>query len=100
MLYNFIKQAAQVIYAGKIITAFTGAGISKESGISTYREPQEGEWEKHDPMMLATELGFTLDPQLVWRWNMHRFDKMRKSQPNPAHFALTDLQALCHRSLS
>lgn len=89
-----IQHAAEAIQAGQIITAFTGAGISKESGISTYREPQEGEWAKHDPMMLATEIGFTLNPALVWRWNMHRFEKMRNSQPNPAHLALTDLQVI------
>lgn len=77
-----------------MVTAFTGAGISKESGISTYREPQEGEWAKHDPMMLATNIGFTLNPKLVWRWNMHRRDKMLKSQPNPAHHALTNLQSI------
>lgn len=89
-----IQQAAEAIRNGDIITAFTGAGISKESGISTYREPQEGEWAKHDPMMLATEIGFTLNPKLVWRWNMHRYHKMMQSQPNKAHLALTDLQTI------
>lgn len=89
-----VKQAVDYIKTANQVTAFTGAGISKESGISTYREPQEGEWAKHDPMMLATTLGFTLNPKLVWRWNMHRYDKMRNSQPNPAHLALTKLRTI------
>lgn len=94
MLDSNIKQAVDAIRDATQLTAFTGAGISKESGISTYREPQEGEWAKHDPMMLATELGFTLNPKLVWRWNMYRRDNMLNAQPNPAHLALTELQSL------
>lgn len=94
MTDNIIQQAAEAIDSSQTITAFTGAGISKESGISTYREPQEGEWAKHNPMMLATSLGFTLNPKLVWRWNMHRREIILNSQPNPAHHALTDLQSI------
>lgn len=91
---DFISKAAQAIHNANRITVFSGAGISKESGISTYREPQEGEWAKHDPMLLATNLGFMLNPKLVWKWNMNRYDKMLNSQPNPAHFAVTNLQTI------
>lgn len=89
-----IKQAVEALAGANQITAFTGAGISKESGISTYREPQEGEWAKHDPKLLATEFGFMIDPRKVWRWNMYRRAKMLNAQPNPAHLALTDLQEM------
>lgn len=71
--------------------ALTGAGISAPSGIPTFRG-EDGFWEKKDPHELASQSGFRKDPQMVWDWYNYRRDIIRKSEPNPAHYALVELE--------
>ena len=69
----------------------TGAGISAESGIGTFRDPG-GLWEQHDPRQLATPEAFTRDPALVHRFYNWRRAHCQKAQPNAAHHALAGLE--------
>jgi len=68
----------------------TGAGVSAESGIPTFRG-KEGYWRNLDPTKLATPEAFASDPQLVWVWYRERRQRIRNAQPNAAHQAITRL---------
>jgi NAD-dependent deacetylase len=70
------------------IAVLTGAGVSAESGIPTFRDAQTGLWAKYDPVMLASPEGFAEDPRRVWQWYDERRHKMRQCGPNPGHVAL------------
>ena len=56
------------------VCVLTGAGVSAESGVPTFREAQSGLWAKYDPLELATPDAFARDPGLVWRWYRWRRD--------------------------
>lgn len=75
----------------------TGAGVSAESGVPTFREAQTGLWEQYDPMDLATPEAFARDPELVWRWYRWRRDLVAGAEPNAGHRALAELQSLVPR---
>jgi NAD-dependent deacetylase len=74
------------------VTVLTGAGVSAESGIPTFRDKQTGLWEKFDVMDLATPEAFERDPSLVWGWYEWRRAIVKKARPNPAHRALAALE--------
>ena len=73
------------------ISVLTGAGISAESGIPTFRGPG-GYWRNFKPEDLATSAAFTRDPRLVWEWYEERRHAIAQAQPNPAHHALAQLE--------
>jgi NAD-dependent deacetylase len=75
----------------------TGAGVSAESGVPTFREAQTGLWEQYDPLELATPEAFARDPELVWRWYRWRRDLVARAEPNAGHRALAELQSLVPR---
>jgi len=85
---GFLKEADSV-------AVLTGAGVSAESGIPTFRDAQTGLWARYDPMQLATPEAFARDPALVSRWYDERRSKCASCAPNPGHFALARLQAAC-----
>ena len=93
-----IEQAAAKIARSRRIVVTTGAGISKESGIPTFREP-DGLWSRYRPEELATREAFLSDPKLVWGWYRERLRLARRAQPNPAHYALSGLEKLLPRFL-
>ena len=72
------------------VLVITGAGVSAESGISTFRG-KDGYWRNLDPTKLATPEAFARDPNLVWNWYCERRQCIRKAQPNPAHRAIANL---------
>jgi len=74
------------------VTVLTGAGVSTESGIPTFREAQVGLWSKYNPQELATPQAFSADPQLVWDWYNWRRQLVAKALPNPGHQALAALE--------
>lgn len=74
------------------VTVLTGAGVSAESGIPTFREAQTGLWAQYDPRELATPEAFMRNPRLVWEWYAWRRSLIEKAQPNLAHYALVDLE--------
>lgn len=74
------------------VLVITGAGISAESGISTFRGPG-GYWRQMNPMALASPAGFEHDPALVWEWYLERRAQIRQAAPNAGHRALAALEA-------
>ncbi|MFN6997606.1 MAG: SIR2 family NAD-dependent protein deacylase [Aquincola tertiaricarbonis] len=70
------------------VCVLTGAGMSAESGIPTFRDAQTGLWARFDPMQLASEPGFRADPRLVWDWYQQRREGVRRAQPHAGHQAL------------
>ena len=79
-----LKDAEKIIFV-------TGAGISQESGIPTFRGT-DGLWRKYDPMQLATIDAFYDDPKLVWEWYEERRKNILQAKPNPGHFAIAELE--------
>ena len=86
-----MNELREVIAKARRIVAFTGAGISVESGIPTFRGPG-GLWRKFKPEDLATAGAFERDPKLVWEWYDSRRQNMAKAKPNPGHHALAELE--------
>lgn len=89
-----IAHLARELVRAQRIVVITGAGISAESGIPTFRDAQTGLWARYDPMELAHIDAFHRDPELVTRWYHARFERCRHCEPNPGHAALARLQAL------
>jgi NAD-dependent deacetylase len=75
------------------VAVLTGAGVSAESGIPTFREAQTGMWARFDPMKLASPEGFEQDPATVWDWYRWRRELIDRSEPNPGHRALAAMEA-------
>ena len=73
------------------IVFVTGAGISQESGIPTFRG-KDGLWRKYDPMKLATIDAFYEDPKLVWEWYEERRSNILNAKPNPGHVTIAELE--------
>jgi len=73
------------------VVALTGAGVSAESGIPTFRDAQTGLWAKYDPTQLATPEAFARNPKLVWEWYEWRRALRHDTQPNAGHYALAAL---------
>ena len=87
-------EAARELLAGvRRLAVLTGAGMSAESGVPTFRDAQTGLWSKFDPMQLASPEGFRADPPLVWRWYAWRRELVAKAQPNAGHLALVQAAA-------
>jgi NAD-dependent deacetylase len=84
-----IDAARAVVAAAQRLVAFSGAGLSAESGISTFRDAAtQGLWLKHDPQRLASPEGFAEDPELVIGWYAERRKNVAAAEPNAAHRAL------------
>lgn len=83
--------AAKALRSAEHVCVLTGAGISAESGIPTFREAQTGIWAQFSPQDLATPEAFAAHPTRVWQWYAARRAMVRAAQPNPAHAALATL---------
>jgi NAD-dependent deacetylase len=83
-LIDALRQARRVL-------VLTGAGVSAESGLATFRDKQVGLWERFDPTQLATREAFERDPELVWGWYEWRRMQVMRASPNPGHLALKTL---------
>ena len=79
-----LKKAKNIVFV-------TGAGISQESGIPTFRG-KDGLWRKYDPMTLATIDAFYQNPKLVWEWYDERRQNILSANPNPGHIAIAELE--------
>jgi Sir2 family protein len=84
----------QRLAAAKSVTVLTGAGVSAESGVPTFRDAQTGLWAKFSPEELATPRAFQRNPRLVWEWYDWRRKLVACAKPNPAHLALVEMQNL------
>ena len=76
------------------VVVLTGAGISAESGVPTFRDAQTGLWAKFDPHELATPSAFARNPRLVWDWYASRREALAGIVPNPGHVALARMDGL------
>ena len=81
----------EVIKSADKITFLTGAGISEESGIPTFRG-KDGLWKNHDVMKLATIAAFEKNPKLVWEWYVEKRETMMNAKPNKAHYIIAELE--------
>jgi NAD-dependent deacetylase len=80
------------------VLVLTGAGVSAESGIPTFRG-KDGYWRNLDPAKLATPKAFAKDPGLVWEWYRERRQRIRDAQPNAGHAAITRLAQIADEFL-
>lgn len=78
------------------ITVITGAGMSAESGIPTFRDALTGLWARFDPQHLATPEAFHEDPALVWGWYRWRAALVLRARPNAGHLGLAELEEAGH----
>jgi hypothetical protein len=76
------------VRAAQRLVVLTGAGMSAESGIPTFRDAMTGLWSRFDPAALASEEGFRADPARVWAWYAERREGVRQAEPNAGHRAL------------
>jgi NAD-dependent deacetylase len=79
--------------SSKFVT-LTGAGVSQESGLRTFRDPLDGLWAQYKPETLATPEAFERNPELVWKFYSNRRMQNANIQPNAGHFALAELEHL------
>jgi NAD-dependent deacetylase len=96
-LDTLVEHAAAAIRKARHVCVITGAGVSAESGIPTFRDALTGLWASFNPEDLATPEAFERDPKFVWDWYEFRRDLVRKAVPNPGHYALAELARLVPR---
>jgi NAD-dependent deacetylase len=94
MSADYDPRLVRALRAARRLVALTGAGISAESGIPTFRDAQTGLWARFRPEELATAEAFRLNPQLVWDWYAWRRGLVAGAVPNAAHLALARLEGL------
>lgn len=82
----------QAMLQARHVVAFTGAGVSAESGVPTFRDAQTGLWAQFRPEDLATPEAFAAHPERVWQWYAMRRRRVREVQPNPGHWALAAME--------
>lgn len=87
-----LREAADLINRAQRVVIFTGAGVSAESGIPTFRDALTGLWERFDPRRLATPEAFGDDPALVWGWYEWRRAAVERVEPNAGHRALAEIE--------
>lgn len=83
-------ELARVLGTARDIAVLTGAGISAESGLATFRDAPTGLWARFDPRELATPTAFARNPKLVWDWYAWRRERVAAAQPNAGHRALAE----------
>ncbi|MBA3318851.1 MAG: NAD-dependent deacylase [Gemmatimonadales bacterium] len=90
-------QVSAALRRARHVAVLTGAGVSAESGLPTFRDALTGLWAKHRPEDLATPEAFERDPALVWEWYRMRREGALRAEPNAAHLALARLESLVPR---
>jgi NAD-dependent deacetylase len=91
---EFPPDIIEKLKSSQRVAVLTGAGISAESGVPTFREVQTGLWSRFDPAELATPQAFQQNPKLVWEWYSWRRELISRAQPNPGHYALVEMETL------
>lgn len=79
---------AELARAARRVEVFTGAGMSAESGLATFRDAQTGLWSHVDPQAMASFEAWRRDPAAIWPWYLWRARLARRAQPNPGHIAV------------
>lgn len=89
----FTEDFKNAIFEAQSIMILTGAGVSKESGLETFRDVG-GFWKQYNPMELASPQGFANNPKLVWQWYLARREKALSVMPNSGHYAINEMETL------
>ncbi len=92
-LIEQIDTVVEKLSIAKSVVVFTGAGVSKESGVPTFRD-KDGLWQKLKPEELANFNAFLKNPDRVTEWYSHRRKIMNEVQPNPGHYAIAEMEKL------
>ena len=91
-MMRFAPDLVATLAGARSVVILAGAGLSKASGIPTFRDAQTGMWSRFRPEDLATRDAFERDPQTVWRWYRWRRELIAKAKPNAAHVAIAKWQ--------
>lgn len=91
MKYQFSKRLKEILSENSKVSVVTGAGVSKESGIPTFRG-KDGLWRNYNAMELATPESFATNPSLVWEWYQWRRGIIKPIEPNPGHDAIAAME--------
>lgn len=91
---SLLQQAASLLLEARRVTALTGAGISTPSGIPDFRSPVTGLWSQSDPIEIASIWGFRDKPQRFYDWFRPLTRDIVTAKPNPAHYALAELERM------
>ncbi len=90
---GFPEGLCAAVRSARRVCVLTGAGVSAESGVPTFRDAQTGLWAKYRPEDLATPEAFRRNPGMVWNWYQMRRERVRSAEPNPGHLALVEMQS-------
>lgn len=93
----FPGELIELLPGARHVVVFTGAGVSAESGVPTFRDALTGLWAQFRPEDIATPEAFQAEPQRVWDWYAWRRQLIQRVDPNPAHRAIAELQELVPR---
>ena len=91
---NQVREAADALRAARLVVVASGAGMSRESGIPTFRDALTGLWASYDPEDLATEPAFRRNPARVFGWYAWRRRLVREAVPHPGYGALVELEGV------
>lgn len=91
-IHDLIQPLIEPLRSARRVVVLTGAGVSAESGIPTFRDAMTGLWAQYDPSQLATPQAFKSDPATVTRWYDERRRRCAICAPNPGHVALVRIQ--------
>lgn len=90
---EFPIQLIQALRSSARVVVLTGAGVSQESGLRTFRDSQAGLWAQYRPEDLASPQAFARDPKLVWDWYSFRREAVKSVRPNAGHYALVEMES-------
>ena len=93
MGHTMPRHVVRSLREARHVVIFTGAGMSAESGVPTFRDALTGLWERCDVQALATPQAFHDDPALVWGWYEWRRALVEQVQPNPGHLAVSEISS-------
>jgi NAD-dependent deacetylase len=88
---DFPLELIERLRTAERVAALTGAGVSQESGLRTFRDAQTGLWAQYKPTELASPEAFARDPKLVWDWYAWRREAIKGVRPNAGHYALVEM---------
>ncbi|HZM22607.1 MAG TPA: NAD-dependent deacylase [Anaerolineales bacterium] len=89
---NFPAELISTLGGTTKLVALTGAGVSQESGLRTFRDAQTGLWAQYKPEDLASPQAFRRDPKLIWDWYAWRREAVKGVRPNAGHYALVEIE--------
>jgi NAD-dependent deacetylase len=87
----FPVELIKALRISRRVTVLTGAGVSQESGLRTFRDAQTGLWTQYKPQELASPEAFRRNPKLIWDWYAWRREAIKGVRPNPGHYAIVEM---------